>query len=106
MHPEQYQIFADMLQEGREVFRVRLFVGVLMSCLRCLCLFAYSGVFFDFFCLRPVCLVCPILPVSLGLSICYCTRHTGRRQKKKNNTPLYANKYKQRKQDMSPPTND
>ena len=24
MHPEQYQIFADMIQEGREVFRVRL----------------------------------------------------------------------------------
>jgi hypothetical protein len=24
MHPEQYQIFADMIQEGREVFRVRV----------------------------------------------------------------------------------
>jgi hypothetical protein len=34
------------------------------------------------------------------------TRHTGRRQKQKNNTPLYTNKHKQRKQDMSPPTND
>jgi hypothetical protein len=43
-----------------------------MSCLRCLCLFVYSGVLFFCFCLRPVCLVCPILTVSLGLSICYC----------------------------------